>query len=356
LVVSGGVLAAFVGPETGQATRGVFGDTENLLYMGVFVMTGIFNLANMVCIIAVQFPTTTGKQDATETVASTPPVYDARLFAFAAIYKSLFRTRSFLFPMLIATLSWAIMAVPMSLLRVAMKDAGYTDRQSLTAIELHFCGMYATGFVTGQLIQLCGVRVVCGTGLVVSSTALALNLTSETKEEGTVATWLLGMIFLGIGWNFVFTGATVWLTKTVDDVFYTKNQVQSANDCAMFLIAGAWIFGASYIYDAGFWGKGVLSGWRTLNFLVVGLVAVDFLVMSTDWYLERRRRVETELAFRHATATLYSSELVVEEDGILKDYPRNSILVQDHSRTTTDSVEVLFREAVCGQPLHLCIE
>ena len=57
LVVSGGVIAAFAGPEAGQATRGMFvsDSSDGLYYMGVFVMTAVFNVANLICIVVVQF-------------------------------------------------------------------------------------------------------------------------------------------------------------------------------------------------------------------------------------------------------------------------------------------------------------
>lgn len=294
LVVSGGVIAAFAGPESGQATSGIFSDDENMLYMGVYMMAGIFSLANFVLISAVRFPLVAIIEPDTEEPDSpdSQTKVGGCIVSFVSMYKSLFKTRSFVTPMLISTLSWSIMAVPMSVLRVAMKDAGYTSRQSLSAIELHFCGMYATGFVTGSLIQRFGVCAVCWAGFVVCCVSVILNLLSETAEEGTIATWLSGMIGVGIGWNFCFTAATVWLTKTVDEVSYTKGQVQAANDCFMFLITGGWVVGSSYIYDAGFVGSGILSGWISLNVCVIGLVFLLGFALVTDSIFAGRQRRE----------------------------------------------------------------
>jgi MFS family permease len=278
LVVSGGVIAAFAGPEAGQATRGMFGDDtgDELYYMGVFVVAGVFNIANLICIAVVQFK----------------PLLDAEVSikskSFIEVYKSLLVTRSFLVPMLRATLGWIIMAVPMSILRIAMQDAGYTSRQSLLAIELHFCGMYAPGFMTGNLIHRYGARLVSFVGWIVSCLSIVVLITSKTEMNGSVSSWIIGMILLGVGWNFQFTGTTVWLNHAVNDVPCTKGQIQSANDFLMFLISGAWIFCASFVYDGGFWGTGVLRGWVTLNLCVVAFLVIDFIIIVVDYYYQRR--------------------------------------------------------------------
>jgi MFS family permease len=295
LVVSGGVLSAFAGPETGQATAGIFGSEENLTYMGVYTMTGIFNLASILCLWAVEFKNEDREEkDAEKASPETAPESNVGkggdTSSLTSMYKSLLATRSFVVPMLISALSWAIMAIPMSILRVAMKDAGFTSRQSLLGVELHFLGMYAPGFVTGTLIQRLGIRNVIKIGFAFFCVSVALNLTSETEEEGTMVTWFLGMMGLGIGWNFCFTASTVWLTKTVDDVSYTKGQVQAANDSLMFLISGVGVFSASYIYGSRFLGSGVLSGWMTLHYCIVILVTLCFLVIVSDYYHERQQR------------------------------------------------------------------
>jgi hypothetical protein len=277
LVVSGGVIAAFAGPEAGQATRGMFGDdsSDELYYMGVFVMSGVFNIANLICIAVVQFKPLSEPED------------KATSKSFVDVYKTLLVTRSFLVPMLRATMGWVIMAVPMSILRIAMRDAGYTSRQSLLAIELHFCGMYAPGFITGNLIHRYGARAISFVGWLVSCMSIAILITSKTEMNGSVSSWIIGMTLLGVGWNFQFTGTTVWLNHAVNDVPCTKGQIQSANDFLMFLISGAWIFCASFVYDGGFWGSGVLRGWVTLNFCVMAFLVVDFLIIVVDYYFQR---------------------------------------------------------------------
>jgi MFS family permease len=277
LVVSGGVIAAFAGPEAGQATRGMITNDKHdpLYYMGVFVMAGVFNVVNLIFISVVRFMPLSDPEAAVSSKS------------FLDVHKMLLATRSFLVPMIRATMGWSIMAVPMSVLRIAMLDAGFTSRQSLLAIELHFCGMYAPGFITGNLIHRYGARVISCVGWIVSCVAVTVLLTSKTNMNGSVASWIIGMMLLGVGWNFQFTGTTVWLNQAVNDTSCSKGQIQSTNDFLMFLISGAWIFGASFVYDAAFWGNGVLRGWKTLNFCVIGFLVVDVMVIIVDFYFQR---------------------------------------------------------------------
>lgn len=279
LVVSGGCIAAFAGPESSRGTQFLFGD--DLEYMGVFLMTGIFNAANIFFTVLVQFP---------------PPLpqdkHQQKQTSRAELSQVLW-TRQFMVPMLITAMSWAIMAVPMSLVRVTMGQVGFTSRQSLTTVELHFLGMYAPGFFTGSLIQRYGPRVICGGAIIFYAVALILMLTSEEYGDGnyTLVPWTCGMILVGMGWNFGFTASTVWLTELYSSAAraHLKTSVQAANDCLMFGLAGGWIFSASYIFDAG--GSG-LDGWKTLNFVVVGLLSFTTIVLLVNYHLERASNIK----------------------------------------------------------------
>jgi len=121
LVVSGGCLAAFIGPESGNASRNLF-DTE---YMGIFLVTGIINIANAAFTALVDFPR--------------PQMRDTNNSLFDTFL--LLRQSNFIVPVILETSCWSIMAAPMGLARTAMTELGYSMRQSLLVIELHFLAM-----------------------------------------------------------------------------------------------------------------------------------------------------------------------------------------------------------------------
>lgn len=275
LVVSGGCLAAFAGPESAQATKDMFGD--DLEYMGVFIMTAVFGVLNLLCTLCVQFPDSTNPKtnsieaDASEDTNAVPTL------------TSILCSSNFLLPVIISGLAWSIMAVPMSVVRVAMHQVGYSARQSLTVIEIHFLGMYSPGFVAATLIKAYGPKKVCAMGGIIFAVSVVCMLLAESNQDGNMGLWIVGLFVVGAGWNFAFTGATVWTADSYRKSPMHKEKVQAANDCLMFLFSGSWILASSYIFEAG---GSQMDGWKTINYVVVGMLAVFFCVTGAGLHFD----------------------------------------------------------------------
>ena len=273
-------MAAFAGPESAEGMRDAIGDDGDLKYVGSFVMTGVFNLANALFTCLIFFPSVQPPVPPTQKAKSASDV--AKTEELPTLF-SLLKTCHFVIPMLVSAIAWASMALPMSIVRVVMKEAGFSSRQSLTTIELHFAGMYSPGFVTGTLITLFGPKRIALAGIGVFGMALAFNFSANEKGDNgsnsRMAIWVFGLFFVGVAWNFCFTAATVWTTALYKQVPPLKPKVQAANDFLMFLLSGAWIVSASYIYEAG--GSG-MEGWDVLNWVVVGLVGLMGIIIAMD--------------------------------------------------------------------------
>jgi len=278
-VLGGGCLAAFIGPETSQAAIGVFGD-GNLTYLGPFVVAGGFMILQAACVGAVGFPSRMK-----ETRASTTEIDDAaekqgnersiEVASKTGVW-SIVRRPDFLYPLGISILSWIIMAMPMSIFRLTMGEFGFTGRQSLTVIEFHFLSMYSPGFWSGAFIKKYGFVRACQVGALLFTVALAIDLSTPANSK-TTAPWFLGLILIGIGWNFGFSSATVWSTQAYQHALHLKSKIQAANDFAMFLISGAAIFSSGYFYhDAG---GGGISGWRLLNGVLYSCVILYVILV-----------------------------------------------------------------------------
>lgn len=275
LVVSGGVLAAFAGPESAGATRDSFGD--DLTYLGMFFMTGVFNVGNLVATLLVQFPDGGG--------ASASDKQDNAATLSLQELSKMVASRHFIVPMLCAVVGWAAMGMPMSLVRIVMAQVGYRSRDSLTVIELHFLGMYAPGFFTGNLIKRFGYKAICALSVVVFAVAEVILFLPDEDEDESILLWAFGLILVGMAWNFVFTASTVWLLQKSSPGH--KASLQAANDCLMFLLAGIWLFASSYIFEAG--GSGI-EGWETLNWVVNGLVAFMAVLLLGDYLVDRMQK------------------------------------------------------------------
>jgi MFS family permease len=331
-VLCGGCLAAFAGPEAAQATIGMFGEEEHLTYLGVFVVAGCFYVAQAIFVGLASFhvPPTAAvvKAKKAESLVSNkesdtaelelskieqgqadmdPPTEstskqsmmlgnnDSNAPKKESPIKTdnsntkllvLLKGSNFLLPLMFATLTWAIMAMPMGIFRVVMKELGYTSRQSLTVIELHFLGMYAPGFWSGTFIKTYGPIQACKVAIGFFLVATAINLASQDNND-SIATWYLGLIFLGCGWNLGFSSTTVWVTQVYSGAPHLKGKVQAANEAGMFLFSGAAIFCTGYLYESA--GGGGLQGWRVLNYTLLGLICLLIAVILVALRLRAKK-------------------------------------------------------------------
>lgn len=269
LVLSGGCISAFLGPESGELTRDVFGD--DYTYLGLYLCIIAFNIVGALSVSFVSFPPMKQMEADVEGGTGQPKSMNAVL-----------KETPFLGPTLIAALSWTLMLVPMSIARVAMKEVGFGSRESLLTLELHFLSMYSPGFFSGRMIGRIGAYHSSALAIFLLLTGMFINL---LVDDNTSVTWIIGLLFLGSGWNIGFSSATVLLAKTYADNPSYASYVQAVNDFIMFGMTGCAVVSAGFIYTAG--GEGI-SGWQLLN-IVVAFGLLPFLYLVIPGLLKERR-------------------------------------------------------------------
>ena len=301
-VLSGGCLAAFIGPESAQAAKLLVSGHD---YMGVFIVAGLLLLAEAIFVSLVQFPapenpsaataTNNDKKVTTVDSGNASNGFHGGAGSSASRYqdlKSILMSRAFLIPLFVGALSWTLMAMPMSIFRVAMKELSYTERQSLTVIEIHFLGMYGPGFYSGGFIARNGPLKACALSFCFFLVAALFDALVTQDNNTTTVTWYFGLILLGVGWHFGFSAATVWATKSYTakkpsasctsngasctSMVHLKSEVQAANECGMFFLSGLTIFATGYLFEAG---GGGLKGWQVLNLTLLGPVGLTGLLL-----------------------------------------------------------------------------
>jgi MFS family permease len=339
LVLSGGCVAAFVGPELAEASKGAFGDEEYLEYLGVFVVALCFFAGQAIFVGFVNFennnnnnnsPSSLDKSksevnqeevgvdslvNSQDNVVEFPNTISSDVEVLSITYQidnggdnvdehtntdirkpfhSLLLQSNFILPLLVSILAWAVMAMPMSIFRLAMHEVGFTDRQSLTVMEFHFLSMYAPGFYSGSFLQRYGTARSVQVGIICSLLGTVINLSSPSNTSTTV-TWFLGLIFIGIGWNFSFSAATVSVTSVYQDMPNYKSKVQAANECGTFFFAGSLIFSTGYLYQDV--GGGGLNGWKVLNYTILGLIGL--LAATVTWAMKLEVRKQRQQQQQH---------------------------------------------------------
>ena len=117
--------------------------------------------------------------------------------------------RTFLMAALGGFVSWSAMALQMSAAPLVMTSAGHSFSQATTAVEFHLLGMFVPSFFTGTLCSWFGSRLVMLIGLTTQLIGALLF-----KRGYQVNHFNLGLIVIGIGWNFGYVGASALLTQS----------------------------------------------------------------------------------------------------------------------------------------------
>ncbi len=242
-VMAGGLFAAFIGPEVAKATVDLF---SPVLYAGAYAGLACFYVLTAIVVSMVQIP----RPVTTKGASSGRPLGE------------ILRQPACIVALLAGIFGYATMSLVMTSTPLAMYGCGFGFTDSATVIQFHIFAMFAPSFFTGNLIKRFGVLNIIGAGVAINLACVAVNLAGVDFLNFSVA-----LVLLGIGWNFMFIGATTLLTTVHAPAERAK--LQGMNDFLMFATTAAAAFSSGGLLN--------LLGWNVVNLSVVpllGLVAV----------------------------------------------------------------------------------
>ena len=240
LVLAGGVVSAVFGPEMAKWSRDLFAP---VLFSGCYAMIIGLCIAAAVLLYFVDLP------------KPAAPVLARRGRPLAEIAAQ----PAFIAAALAAMVGYGVMSLVMTATPIAMIGCGYEFTAAAFVIQWHILGMYGPSFVTGSLIARFGLPRMLLTGAVLLLTCCGINLAGIAESNFWAAN-----VLLGVGWNFLFIGATTLLTRTYRPEERAK--VQAFNDFTIFGTSTLTSFSSGALL-AGF-------GWTTVQLTVMPFVAV----------------------------------------------------------------------------------
>lgn len=254
LVVAGGVVAAMVGPVLARETVDLFAP---VLFAGCYAVVAVLQLATAAVLHVIDIPAPT-RADRAET--GRPLAEIARQPAFIVAVGG-------------AAIGYAVMALVMTATPLAMLACGFGYADTTWVIQFHALAMFAPSFFTGSLIARVGVLRVMAVGAVLNLACVAIHLAGIGFGNFT-----LGLVLLGLGWNFLFVGGSTLLTDTYRPA--EKAKVQAMNDFLVFGSAAVASLSAGAV-QAGY-------GWDRVNLVMVPpVIAVGAALL---WLAVARRR------------------------------------------------------------------
>ena len=260
LVLAGGVVSAIFGAGVAIWSRDLF---EPVLFAGCYAIIVALFLASAILLYFVDLP----KPAAPVLARAGRPLREIAV------------EPAFITAAVAAMVGYGVMSLVMTATPIAMLDCGHEFAAAAFVIQWHSLGMFAPSFVTGHLITRFGLTRIMLTGAALLLLCSVLNLAGLA----TIHFWAAN-VALGIGWNFLFVGATTLLTRTYAGE--EKGKVQALND---FLVFGT-------VTLSSFASGALLSGvgWSTVQLAVMPFVAVA--AATVLWWHLRAPSVEPRFA------------------------------------------------------------
>jgi len=242
LVLAGGIVAGFLGPNLGSWTEGMLAAPFAASYL---VLGGIY-LLGLAAITALRIP---------------PPPPAARHGGGRALGRIAAQPR-FLVAVLSATVGYGAMNLIMVATPLAMQAGNLPFGDTAFVIQWHVVAMFLPSFVTGELTRRLGVLTVIAGGALLMLACVGVN----ASGEGVWHYWA-ALVLLGVGWNFLFVGGTTLLTETHAEA--EKGRVQACNDFVVFGTVTVTALSAGGVLEA--------IGWLALNALVLPFLGLVLL-------------------------------------------------------------------------------
>ncbi|EFP96472.1 MFS transporter [Vibrio caribbeanicus] len=246
--MAGGVLAAVLGPNLAVYSKGFI---EGGLYIGAFCALVLLNIAALILLQTIKFPKPKPSSD------QTPP---------DSMHKIL-RAPNFLIAVTGAMVAYAVMNILMTATPLAMLGCGFNFKQAAGVIEWHVLGMFIPSFFTGRLIEYLGSKLVMLLGGILFIGCIAVN-----HHGQSIVHFQMALVLLGIGWNFMFIGATSLFSQSYSQA--NKTKAQAFNELFVFTCVAITALVSGWLEST--------IGWENMNILVlpVVLLVMIFLLRS----------------------------------------------------------------------------
>lgn len=230
LVLAGGLLGAVAGPNLASATRTLM-DTP---FAGAYLALAFVALLGIATVALIDFP---AHKVAPKSAGGRP-------------LREIMQQPVFIVAALGSALGYGVMNLLMAATPLAMQTCGLPFSDAALVLEWHVIGMFAPGFFTGHLIKRFGTLSIMAVGVVLNALCIAIALSGVELHQ-----FLIALFLLGVGWNFLFTGAT---TLALDA--YTpeeKDKAQGALNFCVFVVLALSSFASGVLVTT--------QGWALLN-------------------------------------------------------------------------------------------
>ena len=265
LMLLGGIVGGFLGPEIGRRTI-------NLLpygaYTGSFVSLALLYVLVLCLLSFLRLPSlkaqaAVGGEERPLGVIVRQPTY---LVALGA-----------------GVIGYGVMTFLMTATPIAMHvHDGYTMDATATIIQSHVMAMFIPSLFAGLLMERFGAPRVMMAGVGALAGCVALAASGHLYMD-----YWFALVLLGVGWNFLYVGGTILLTRTYRPK--ERFKAQATNDFTVFGVQAMASLGAGTVIQMMDWSRMVLLVVPLLIVMFAALLAVQIWSSSRARTAERAR-------------------------------------------------------------------
>ena len=241
IILFGGIISAFLGPSLANYSKDLI--SENL-YVGSYL-----SLAILTFIPAILFLFYESKETIRQNIEYT-----------GRSYLELISQPRFIQAITASAFGYAIMTFLMTATPISMH---VMEKMSLSktgiVIQFHVASMFLPSLVTGHLIKRIGHSNVIYAGIFFYSMTLFISIFDQTFLN-----YMFALIFLGLGWNFLFISGTSLLVLTYEE--NEKFKAQGLNDFVVYSVHALGSLSAGVFIT--------ITSWKIMN-----LICIPFMIL-----------------------------------------------------------------------------
>ena len=255
LVLAGGIVGAFLGPNLADLTVGLLPTRFVGAYLSLIGVAAV----SFVALSFIRFP---------EHRAPAPGASTGRPL------REIMRQPVFAVSVAAGALGYGLMNLLMSATPIAMQQCKHPFTSATLVLEWHVLGMYVPSFFTGHLIKRFGALPIMGVGVALNLACVAVALSGVDLMQ-----FLVALFLLGVGWNFLYTGGSTLLTTAYRPE--EKNKAQGAMDTCVFATMALTSFASGALITT--------QGWTLLN--LGSLLPIGAIGLALAWLAAQQRRL-----------------------------------------------------------------
>ena len=246
IILLAGIGSAFIGPNVANITKGFIAEH---LYAGSYIALAALTLTSTIFLLFYED-------------GHKPNHVNKKI---KRSYLELISQPRFLQALVASAFAYAVMSFLMTATPISMH---VMEKISLTktgfVIQLHIAAMFLPSLITGNLIKKFGHSKIMYAGVFL----FLITILTSLFEQNFI-NYLIALIFLGFGWNFLFISGTSLLVLSYRED--EKFKAQGFNDLIVYSIQAVASLSAGVFLT--------LTSWKTMN--LVCIIFLVIIVLST---------------------------------------------------------------------------